>query len=386
MVKYKRIVVKIGSSSLTHDSGKLNLQRIDHFIRQLVDLKNQGREVIFVTSGAVGAGMGALGMKDRPQLIPEQQAAAAVGQAQLMAVYNRFLREYGEIGAQILLTAGDLENRQRYLNAYNTMTCLLRRGVIPIINENDTVATEEIKFGDNDTLSALVAGMADAELLIILSDIDGLYDGDPRQNSAAKKIDKVERISPQIEALAKGRGSRLGTGGMQTKISAAKIAVNSGIITVIGPAHHEYVIPKIVAMLEHGNDYSIGTTFLPGVYALSKRKHWLMYGQNASGTLVVDEGAEEALLVRGKSLLPGGIVAVEGSFQHGDLVKVVNEKGALVGKGLVNYSSAEIDQIKGRHSREIDSILGFSCGADVIHRDNLAVSCEIVNSAKEEKQ
>ena len=214
-------------------------------------------------------------MKDRPQLIPEQQAAAAVGQAQLMAVYNRFLREYGEIGAQILLTAGDLENRQRYLNAYNTMTCLLRRGVIPIINENDTVATEEIKFGDNDTLSALVAGMADAELLIILSDIDGLYER-PAPKQAAKKIDKVENQSAD-----RGFGQRTGndqTGGMQTKISAAKIAVNSGIITVIGPAHHEYVIQNC-AMLEHGNDYSIGTTFLPGVYALVNAS--MMYGQNA---------------------------------------------------------------------------------------------------------
>lgn len=377
-MRYKRIVVKIGSSSLTCGGGKLNLNQIAHFLQQMAALKNQGREVLFVTSGAIGAGMGQLGVKDRPKHIPEQQAMAAVGQAQLMAVYNSILREIGEIGAQILLTASDLEDRKRYLNAYNTLRCLLKRGVIPIINENDTVATDEIKFGDNDTLSALVAGLVDAELLIILSDIDGLYDGDPRQENS-RKMNKVEQITAEIESYAQGRGSKWGTGGMQTKLSAAKIAVNSGIVAVIGPAYQERVILDIVEMLEQGTDYSIGTTFIPKANALSKRKHWLMYNLGDCGSLVVDHGAETALVERGKSLLPGGIIAVEGNFQQGDLVKVVSRSGHLIGKGLVNYSASEIELIKGRHSRDISSVLGFSNGPDVIHRDNLAICNDYIS-------
>ena len=370
---YKRIVIKIGSSSLVHGGGKLNLARIDHYLRQMVDLKNQGREVLFVTSGAIGAGMAELGEKERPKLIPEQQAMAAVGQARLMAIYNRFLREYGEIGAQILLTASDLEDRKRYLNAYNTMTSLLKRGVIPIINENDTVATQEIKFGDNDTLSALVASLVDADLLIILSDVEGLYNGNPRVEKNAEKIDKVEQITPEIEALAGGSGSKLGTGGMQTKLAAAKIAANSGIVMVLGPAYREYILLEIVEKLEKGNDYSIGTTFLPGEKPLSKRKHWLLYNPTVSGSLLIDEGAEKALLEKGKSLLPGGILAVEGDFQQGDPVEVLNKGRILIGKGLSNYSAREIELIRGHHSRKISSILGYSNGPDVIHRDNLAI-------------
>lgn len=370
---YKRIVIKIGSSSLVHEGGKLNLARIDHYLRQMVDLKNQGREVLFVTSGAIGAGMAELGVKERPKLIPEQQAMAAVGQARLMAIYNRFLREYGEIGAQILLTASDLEDRKRYLNAYNTMSSLLRRGVIPIINENDTVATQEIKFGDNDTLSALVASLVDADLLIILSDVDGLYNGNPRVEKNVEKIDRVEKITPEIEALAGGSGSKLGTGGMQTKLAAAKIASNSGIVMVLGPAYRDYVLLEIVEMLEKGNDYSIGTTFLPGEKPLSKRKHWLLYNPTVYGRLIVDEGAEKALLEKGKSLLPGGILAVEGDFQQGDPVEVLNKGRILIGKGLSNYSAREIELIRGHHSRKISSILGYSNGPDVIHRDNLAI-------------
>lgn len=373
-IKYRRIVIKIGSSSLTHNGGKLNPGQIDQFLRQMVDLKNQGREILFVTSGAIGAGMAELGVKERPQMIPEQQAMAAVGQAQLMAIYNRVLREYGEIGAQILLTASDLEDRNRYLNAYNTMKSLLKRGVIPIINENDTIATQEIRFGDNDTLSARVAGLMEADLLIILSDIAGLYNGDPQLEKNLEKMDKVEKITPEIEALAGGRGSILGTGGMQTKIAAAKIAVNSGIVMVIGPAYKSYIIPRIVEMLEVGKDYSIGTTFLPREDFLSKRKHWLLYNPSVCGSIKVDEGAEKALLEMGKSLLPGGITAVDGEFQQGDPVVLINKDDFLIGKGLVNYSAREVELIKGHHSRDISLILGFINGPDVIHRDNLVIN------------
>jgi len=262
-MNYQRIVIKIGSSSLTHNGGRLNLNRIDHYLRQMVDLQNQGREVLFVTSGSIVTGMAEMDIHERPHGIPEQQALAAVGQAQLMAVYNRFLREYGAVGAQILLTAYDLEDPQHRLNAYNTMINLLKWGVIPIINENDTVATHEIKFGDNDTLSALVARLVNADLLIILSDVDGLYRSDPHFDSKAAKIDRVEEITPEIEAFAGGTINGVGRGGMKTKISAAKIATSAGVTTVIGPAYRTYVILEIVEMLEKGADGQIGTTFLP---------------------------------------------------------------------------------------------------------------------------
>ena len=274
MVRYKRIVIKIGSSSLTHNGGRLNLNRIDHFLRQMVDLQNEGREILFVTSGSIITGMAEMGIAERPQQIPEQQALAAVGQAQLMAVYNRFLREYGAIGAQILLTAYDLEDPQHNLNAYNTMINLLKWGVIPIINENDTVATQEIKFGDNDTLSALVARLVDADLLIILSDVEGLYRGDPHLDSGSVKIDKVEEITSEIEAYAGGNITNVGTGGMKTKVAAAKIAASSGITTVVGPAYRNYVILEIVEMLEQGVNYAIGTTFVAKAKRENIDQHW----------------------------------------------------------------------------------------------------------------
>ncbi len=370
---YKKIVIKIGSSSLTHDCGKLNLGRIDHFLRQMVDLKNQGRDILFVTSGAIGVGMAELGLKERPTSISEQQGMAAIGQAQLMAIYNKFLREYGEIGAQVLLTSSDLENRNRYLNAYNTMESLLKNGVIPIINENDTVATQEIKFGENDTLSARVAGLMEADLLIILSDIDGLYNGDPRINKDLKVINKVDQITNEIEEMAGGRGSSLGTGGMHTKIEAAKIAVNSGILMVIGSGHNRYTISNIIKMLEVENDFSIGTTFLPLEKSLSKRKHWLLYNPTVCGSIEIDAGAENALLKRGKSLLPGGILKVTGYFEQGDTVAILNNNGEQIAKGLANYSSEEVDVIKGHHSEEIISLLGYINRPDVIHRDNMVI-------------
>ncbi|MFW6022421.1 MAG: glutamate 5-kinase [Halanaerobiaceae bacterium] len=370
---YKRIVIKIGSSSLTHQGGKLNLSRIDHFLRQMVDLKNQKRDILFVTSGAIGAGMAVLGISERPRSIPEQQGMAAVGQAQLMAIYNKFLREYGEIGAQILLTSSDLEDRNRYLNAYNTMENLLKSDVIPIINENDTVATQEIKFGDNDTLSARVAGLMEADLLIVLSDIDGLYNGDPRIEKNLKIIKKIENITPEIEQLAGGKGSNLGTGGMQTKIQAAKIAVNSGMVMVIGPGHDRNILLKIIDMLEKENEYSTGTTFLPTEKSLSKRKHWLLYNPSVCGSIRIDKGAEDALIKRGKSLLPGGIIDISGEFEKGDPVAILNPAGKQIGKGLANYSSQEVEIIKGHHSESIDKLLGYINRPDVIHRDNLVI-------------
>lgn len=372
--RIKRIVVKVGSSTLTHQGGKLNLTRIDHLIRQLVDLKNTGKEILLVTSGAIGAGMGEIGLEKKPRLIPELQAAAAVGQGLLMGVYTKFLREYGEKCAQILLIESDMSDRERYLNAFNTLTTLLKYGVIPVINENDTVATQEIKFGDNDTLSARVAGLVEADLLLNLTDIDGLYNKNPRENSEdIRIIRRVDKITDGIRKLADSHGSELGTGGMFTKIRAAEIATESGIIMVIGPGYQKNVVLDIVKMLEKDKDYYLGTTFLPEENCLSKRKHWLRFNLSPLGLIKVDRGAEDALLYRKKSLLPGGVTGIEGSFASGDLVQIVNIDQHEIGRGIVNYSAQEVEKIKGCHSDEIFFRLGYINQAEIIHRDNMVI-------------
>lgn len=371
---FKRIVIKIGSSTLTHKGGKLNLSRIDRLLRQIVDLKNQGREVLFVTSGAIGAGMGEMGLEKKPNLIKEQQAAAAVGQGQLIALYNKFLREYGEKGGQVLLTASDMEDRTRYLNAFNTLDTLLDYGVIPIINENDTVATEEIQFGDNDTLAARVAGLVEADLLINLTDTEGLYNQDPsRASDNLELISRIDKITPEIEKIAGTEGSKVSTGGMQTKIEAAKIAIKSGIMMVIGPGYQENIILEIINMLENKNDFTIGTTFIPEKNSLPKRKQWFRFNLAARGRVKIDRGAEKALLNRGKSLLPGGILETSGNYQRGDLVNVFNEHDVLIAKGLINYSRQEVEQIKGHHSRDISEIIGYINQEEVLHRDNMVI-------------
>jgi glutamate 5-kinase len=319
--------------------------------------------------------MGELGCNKKPKLIPKQQAMAAIGQGLLIAVYNRFLREYGEKGAQILLTSRDLEDRDRYLNAFNTITTLLEYGVVPIVNENDTVATNEIKFGDNDSLSARVASLAEADVLLNLSDVEGLYKGDPTETDieSLEIIRKVEKITPEIESLGGKKGSEVSTGGMFTKIEAAKAAVGSGIIMVIGPGHRKNVIIDLVSMLEKNEGYNLGTTFLPSGDSLSKRKQWFTYNVPISGTVKVDKGAEAALVGKGKSLLPGGIKEVIGVFPSGSLVRILSSEGEEIGKGLVDYSSAEIEKIKGHHSSEIFSILGFINQEEVIHRRNMVI-------------
>ncbi|ADQ15278.1 glutamate 5-kinase [Halanaerobium hydrogeniformans] len=369
---FKRIVVKIGSSSLSSKNAKLNFTKIDDLTRQLVDLKNQGRDVILVSSGAIAAGMGELGFVKRPKSIPEQQACAAVGQGLLIGIYNKFFREYGEKCAQILLTSSDLENRNRYLNAFNTLKELLEHGVVPVINENDTVVTNEIKVGDNDTLSARVAGLVEADLLINLSDVDGLYNISPNQNNKdLKLISLVEKINKEIEDMAGGKGSSFGTGGMQTKIEAAKIAVNSGVIMIIGSAEDKNSLLNLVEMAEK-KEYNMGTTFLAEKESLSKRKQWLNFNLPPSGKIFVDKGAAEALIKRGKSLLPGGITGVEANFNSGELVLISNGK-KIIGRGIVNYSSDEIKKIKGAHSEEIKDILGYFNKSEVIHRDNMVI-------------
>lgn len=366
LVKANRLVIKVGTSTLTHNTGKLNLFRLEVLVREIVDLKNQGREVILVTSGAVGAGMGKMGLTERPKTMPEKQALAAIGQGLLLHMYEKIFSEYGQVVSQVLLTKDDITHRLRYLNSRNTLLTLLRMGAVPIINENDTVVFEQIKFGDNDTLAALVAGLVDADLLILLSDIEGLYTANPRVDNNARLIRLVEEITPQIEKLAGEPGSKLGSGGMITKIEAAKIACNSGIPMVLANGSRSNVLREIV------NGAEVGTVFLPKDHRLKTRKGWIAYGSKALGTITVDPGAERALINNGKSLLPSGISDVKGEFNRGSVVKICGEKGEIA-RGIVNYSSEEIAKIKGCQSKDIADILGHKDYEEVIHRDNLSI-------------
>jgi len=364
----KRIVVKVGSSTITHGSGKLNLARMEGLVRQLADLHHQGKEVVLVTSGAVGAGMGKLGLKQRPKTMPEKQATAAVGQGILVHMYEKMFAEYGPVVAQVLLTREDMAERRRFLNARNAILTLLDYGVIPIINENDTVAIEEIRFGDNDTLSAMVASLADADLLILLSDIDGLYTGNPREDKEARLIPLVEEITPEVEKLAGGAGSNLGTGGMVTKLQAARIAMNSGVAMIIANGFREGSVRDAAG----GKD--IGTLFLPRENRLQGRKRWIAFNSTVQGRLYVDAGAAKAIVKNGKSLLPTGVTGVEGTFETGNAVSICGPEGREIARGIANYGASEIKKIKGVKTKEIEGILGYKDYDEVIHRDNLVLS------------
>lgn len=366
LTRAHRLVVKVGTSTLTHATGKLNLFQLEQLVRQIADLKHQGREVILVTSGAVGAGMGRMGLTERPRTMPEKQAMAAIGQGLLMHMYEKIFSEYGQVVAQVLLTKDDITNRERYLNGRNTLLALLQLGVVPIINENDTVVYEQIKFGDNDTLAALVAGLIDAELLILLSDIDGLYTANPRIDTNAQLVPLVEEITPEIEMLAGEPGSKLGSGGMLTKIQAAKIACNSGIPMVLANGSRENVLRDTVLGVNPG------TLFVPKEHRMKSRKGWIAYGSKTSGTIQVDAGAEKALIDNGRSLLPSGISGVDGEFNRGSVVKVSGKNGEIA-RGIVNYSSEEINRIKGCQSKDISEKLGYKDYEEVIHRDNLSL-------------
>lgn len=364
----KRIVVKVGTSTLTHANGQLNFQRMDQLARQLTDVRNSGKDVVLVSSGAVGAGLGRLGFSERPKTMPEKQAAAAVGQGLLMQIYTKLFGEYNQVVAQVLLTREDLDHRLRYLNARNTLNTLLSYGVIPIINENDTVATYELArlhFGDNDRLSALVASTIDADLLLLLSDIDGLYDMDPRHHPEAQRLQIVEEITPEIVAGAGGAGTSRGTGGMATKIEAARMATLSGTAMVLADG----ATPGVVGDILEGKP--VGTLFLPREEALLQRQRWLAFAGYPTGSIKIDEGAACAILERGKSLLPSGITEVKGSFDPGDLIQVMNAEGREIARGLTNYGHDEIQQIMGHKSSEIDKLLGHKNFDEIIHRNNL---------------
>lgn len=357
----KRIVVKVGTSTLTFPDTSLNIGQIGSLVKDLVQVKETGKEVVLVTSGAIATGMGKLGWKIRPKSIPGQQAAAAVGQSHLMRIYELIFGEYGQIVAQVLLTQGDINDRKRYINASNTISTLLQSNVIPIINENDTVAVDEIKFGDNDTLSAMLINLIKADLLIVLSDVDGFYDQD------GKIISVIPTITPEIKKLAKGEGSSVSVGGMITKLRAAEIVTGAGETMVIANGKKAGIITRIL------EGYDEGTIFLPRSYKMSSRKRWIAYSNKCKGMIKVDEGAKQALVTRGKSLLPSGILWVSGDFEFGDAVRCVDENGVEFARGLTNYSSKEIEQIKGKRTDQIEVILGYLYYEEVIHRDNLVI-------------
>ncbi len=364
----RRIVVKVGSSTITYSNGKRNFRQIDRIAGELSDLQNQGKEMILVTSGAVAVGVDRLGLDKKPDTIPGKQAAAAVGQGVLMHTYEKFFADYEQVVAQVLLTKTESLDRHRYANSRNTFMELLKQRVIPIVNENDVVALDELKIGDNDNMSALVAGIVDADLVIILSDVDGLYTANPQTHPEAKIVHTVHEITPEIEASAGGAGSLRGTGGMATKIQAAKAATSSGINLVIASGTEKNAVPRIVAGEE------IGTLFVSRENRLQFRKRWLAFGARIMGSIIVDEGCCQALhKVGGCSILPAGITAVEGNFEAGSTVSVRSSQGNELARGLVHYSSGELQQIKGCRSGEIQELLGHKNFDEVIHRDDLVI-------------
>ena len=363
----KRIVVKVGSSTISHGTGKLNYRRMEHLVRELADLQNQGKEMILVSSGATNAGMAPLNLDHRPKSIREKQALAAVGQGVLMHTYERLFREYGQVVGQVLLTRMDSQDRSKFMHSRNALLTMIDMGIIPIINENDVGAVDEYKIGDNDTLSAMVSGLVDANLLILLSDIDGLYTDNPRTHSDAKIISYVDNIDKHIYDIAGDAGSSMGTGGMYTKIQAAAIATAADVDMVIASGSEDDIVSRICA----GED--VGTLFKAKETPLHSKKRWLVSGSKATGKLIVDKGCRDAIIDKGSSLLPVGITAVEGLFEEGDIVSVVYD-GLTIAKGISNYGSVHINAIKGRQSADIAEVLGHNGIFDeVIHRDNLVV-------------
>lgn len=363
----KRVVIKIGSRILTGEDGELNRDWMAALAAEVAALRKGGREVILVSSGAVAAGRNLLGINERPRTIPQKQAAAAVGQPLLMREYEGAFRAFDCRVAQILLTREDLADRQRYINARTTLETLLEFGIVPIINENDTVAVEEIKFGDNDNLSALVTNLVDAGLLIIMTDIDGFYDADPRSNPFAKLIPLVKTVTKEMERAAGGSGSTVGTGGMATKLAAAKKAGRSGVATAIINGTD----PQIVSRLFRGED--CGTLLLPAAKSLTNRKHWIAFTIRPQGKVYVDAGASRVLRQDGRSLLASGVIKVEGSFERGSSVRVCDQDGTEFARGIADYSSSETERIMGHKSLEIEEILGYRYSDELIHRDNFVL-------------
>lgn len=365
--RVRRVVVKVGSQILSSPDG-IEEARVKSLVGDLAGLHGEKKEIVVVSSGAVAAGMTRLGRKEKPKSIPEKQALAAVGQIKLMALYEKYFSRYEKSVAQVLLTHDDLANRQRYLNAKHTFQMLLESSIIPIVNENDTVAVEEMKFGDNDHLSALVATLLGADLLVILSDVDGVYDRDPRAHNDARLIPLFRDARVVKEGLGGEGRSPFGTGGIVTKIGAAETAAIAGIPTVIASGLRA---GSLAAVFDENEE--IGTLVLPEEIRLTHRKHWIAYNLKPAGDIVVDSGAHDALVQKKKSLLPSGLKEVRGSFGVGECVRCLDLQGREFARGLVNYSAQELNQIKGLHTSRIEEVLGYKAYDEIIHRDDLVL-------------
>ena len=362
----KRIVVKVGTSTLTHPSGGMNLHRIEHLVRELIDEANQGKDILLVSSGAIAAGMNALGLTERPASVPARQALAAIGQGALLHIYEKFFHEYGRTMAQVLLTKENAARHHQYMNSRNALLALLGMNVIPVINENDAVAVDEIKIGDNDNLSAVVAALVDADALIILSDIDGVYTANPRTDTSARLISEIPEITPEVEHIAGGAGSAQGTGGMQTKIEAAKIAQNAGVTMVIARGDEDGIVRSIL----HGEE--VGTLFPAREAHLRTRKSWLAFGQRLMGEISVDEGCILAMR-RGASLLAVGVTDVYGEFSAGDTIRVLSPDGQEIARGITAYDAADIARLMGHQTADFPTLIADAAHEEIIHRDNMVL-------------
>jgi len=367
VARAKRIVVKVGSTLVTNQGRGVDHVAVERWAEQVAALRRSGREIVLVSSGAIAEGMQRLGWAERPASIHELQAAAAVGQMGLVQTYETAFSRFGLHTAQVLLTHEDLADRRRYLNARSTLFTLISLGVIPIINENDTVTTDEIRLGDNDTLGALVTNLIEADVLVLLTDQPGLFTGDPRRDSAATLLSSVRAGDPALETMAGGSGSALGRGGMLTKVLAAKRAARSGASTVIADGREEQVLTRLAA------GEAIGTHLVAETMTLAARKQWLADHVRTAGRLTLDDGATRALTRDGKSLLPIGVVACDGTFERGEVVACFDVSGRELARGLVNYSAAETRRILRKPSSEIASILGYVDEPELIHRNNLVL-------------
>lgn len=365
--KTRRWIVKIGSALLTRDGAGLDREALADWALQIARLRKQGIEIVLVSSGAVAEGMSRMGWTQRPKALYEKQAAAAIGQMSLVQAYEENFQQHGFHAAQVLLTHDELANRKRYLNARSTLRHLVALGTIPVVNENDTVASEELRLGDNDTLAALVANLVEAELLIILTDQVGLFDKDPRKHADAQLITEGRANDERFLDYAGGAGTTIGSGGMRTKVLAAQRATRSGCATIIASGREAQVLERIYA------GEVLGSLLLADKAPLAARKQWIASQLDAHGKLWLDQGAARAIRETGRSLLPVGVIRVEGEFERGEVVSCVDEHGELLAKGLVNYSSGQAEQIKRRPSRDIEQILGYVDAAELIHRDNLVV-------------
>lgn len=365
-LKIDRIVIKIGTHTLTRQSGRLDRTHIRRLVDEMSVIRDEGRDIALVTSGAIAAGIEAMRLKERPRDIPTLQAAASVGQGKLIDIYAECFEANGIEVGQVLLTQFDITHRKQYLNARHAMQRLLELGIVPIINENDTVAVEEIRFGDNDRLAALVAGLVEADLLVMLTDTDGLFTADPRKNPKASLIPRVDAITPELESRAEGAGGEHATGGMTTKLQAARIATASGVGAIILNGRKKNIISRVL----HGSEE--GTYFPPAVKVMKGRKQWIAFGLQPAGRIRIDHGAGEAILHGGKSLLPAGVREVAGGFKEGDMVEIIDEDGSVIARGLINYSCEDLEAIMGLRSKDAAKILGGDC-QEVVHRDCLVV-------------